>query len=154
MVSAPSKGKKNLLNGWNWEEGLKWTPTVILFFWELITQFWEKNSPTTKIPIGQETVLEQLAEVLEANKNKVDKDTFWFCDQYLVRLIKRFNFKSKKATSTLYSKKKLMESMAPALFFHYTMRRMFGISGKEGRVYNADESMNYRWDPSTKTWSH
>ena len=107
-----------------------------------------------KITVGQETFLSQLAEVLESNKKKANRDTFWFSRLYLVRLIKRFNFKSSKSSATLYNKKKLMESMAPALFFHYTMRRMFNIPGKKGRVLNADESLNYRWDPSTRTWTH
>ena len=115
------------------------------------------SDPTLKMvqkyAVNDDEFLGALANEIEANKNKADKDTFWPTTQYVVKLIKRYNMTKKGSANTMYTKKKLMASMAPALFFHYTMRRIFKVPGKQGLLLNGDESMNYRWDPSTNTWS-
>ena len=101
--------------------------------------------------IGDTQFQKQLFEWLDLNKNKKDSEIFWPKADWLVRLIKRYKHTFKAKSGTLYSKKKLLIAMAPALFFHYATRRLFDIPGGEGRIVNA--SMNYRRDPFSKTWA-
>ena len=56
-------------------------------------------------------------------------------------------------TGTQYSQEGYINQLVPALTLTYALRELLGIKGGEGKIWNADESMTYRYDQNTQTWT-
>ena len=117
--------------------------------------YWELHAKRSFPPIASIVIwsnyefIATLAEELNKIWTCSDKDTLWAKQIYVVHLIKWCNITLKSPVCSLYKKKELMENMHLAIFFHYTMRKTFKISGKKERIWCEDESTNYRWDPNS-----
>ena len=64
-----------------------------------------------------------------------------------------YNLKYKKESKTQYSKASLLAQYVPSLEMTYALRILYGIEGGIGQIFNADESMTFRWDTSSKSWT-
>ena len=60
---------------------------------------------------------------------------------------------AKSSCQTFYSLSGLKPQLVPALEYSYALRSVFSIPAGQGRIWNADESMCYRWCPTTKSWT-
>ena len=67
---------------------------------------------------------------------------------------KRFNLKKSMGRGTMYSKVGLLCQLVPSLEMTFVLRKLFNISPGKGSIWNADESMVYRYDHEEKTWTY
>ena len=65
----------------------------------------------------------------------------------------KFNLKFKMKSVTFYSEFDLLCQLAPSLEMTYMARLIFDVPAEKVRIINADESIIYRWDTNSKTWT-
>ena len=82
----------------------------------------------------------------------LEKDVYWPTTLRRTRLLNKFNLKYKTRKDTQYTVSGIEDQITPGLMMNFAIRKMFKIKGGEGRIFNADESLAYRWIQSTKTW--
>ena len=69
------------------------------------------------------------------------------------RLMRQYNLHDKADSDTMYTKTGLLCQLVPSLTLTYAYRNLLNIKPGEGRIINFDESMVFRYDVSTKSWT-
>ena len=76
-----------------------------------------------------------------------------WCDEKHLNAINTIPGKS-MGRGTMYSKVGLLCQLVPSLEMNFVLRKLFNISPGKGSIWNADESMVYRYDHDEKTWTY
>jgi len=106
-----------------------------------------------KIIINDTPFTKQLKKSIQRSKNQKLKKTFYPSANFQSRLARRYNLSFKKQYTTRYDLQSLKAELVPTLQQTYALRKAFHIPASKGRIWNIDESMTYRYDEPTRTWT-
>ena len=88
----------------------------------------------------------------EAKDLKPEK-SFWLTKVWLSRFMCQYNLDHDMTSTTMYSKRELFQQLVPSLEFVFALRKAFGVPVGVGRILNADESMSFKFDSKSKSWT-
>ena len=89
----------------------------------------------------------------EVDQQVQQSEGFWPGKMWRSRFLRKYNIKLKTITTTFYSQRAYKAQFVPSLELTYTLRKIFHVKGGVGKILNADESMVYRFDASSKSWT-
>ena len=86
------------------------------------------------------------------NSSRAFGESFWLSGMWISRFMCSYNLHFGATGKTMFSKGELFQQLVPSLEFVYALRKAFGVPVGVGRIWNADESMSFRYDSNTKSW--
>ena len=106
-----------------------------------------------KFSLRSDDTVALITSQVEKSKDVPDKDCWWPTDSARSRFMRKYNLRYKNRNVTTYSWSSLKDALTPSLIMSSAIRHVFGIKGGEGKSFNADESLTYRWVQKSKTWT-
>ena len=90
---------------------------------------------------------------INSSKNAKAGECWFPTNNWRSRFMRRWNFSYKKnIAKTCYSKREYLSQIVSSLALTYALRTIFKIPSGQGRIINFDESMQYLYNPNTKSW--
>ena len=111
----------------------------------------ERTEKVLKMNVNDAPFTSSFTEYIAKNKNN---KTFWATDRWKSRFCKTYNLKYKKTYKTFYSKEELYCQVVPNLEMTFALRELSDIEGGKGLILNLGESMTYKIEKNSKTWSY
>ena len=103
--------------------------------------------------ISEDPFYEKLQKAIVVSKNKDARVCFWPDQNFRSRLLRQYNLRVKVESDTMYTKTGLLCQLLPSLTLTYAYRNLLKIKPGTGHIINFDESMIFRFDESSKSWT-
>ena len=94
-----------------------------------------------------------MREHLEKNKQKKESESFWPSPAWRSRFLRKYKLRYGLSNESTYEKSGYLAQLVPALEMTYALRHVFEIKGGTGKIWNADESLTYRFMEKKRTWT-
>ena len=106
-----------------------------------------------KMIVNDKAFAKSLNQSIKESKDKKLTKTFYPTATFQSRLARRYNLSFKKSSTTQYDLQSLKAELVPTLQQTFALRKAFSIPGGQGRIWNIDESMTYRYDEQSRIWT-